>query len=317
MTRRALGAFVLRRGLGLLGVLVVLVVMTFMLVRLVPGDPALRVAGVDASAEELSAIRADLGLDRPVLQQFGDYVGDLARLDLGTSFLNNQDVGTLIRQRLPATLQLVVLSVVLVLVVALSLGLAAAAWTQNDSHRGFDRVFTTALSGLAAVPETVAAPIAIAVFAVWLGWFPAAGNASPLALVLPLTALCVRPIAVLSRIVRVEALNVLATDYIRTARSKRLPARLVYFRHALPGITNSALTLAGLLFASLMGGAAVVEVMFDIRGLGSTLAGAILGRDYPVVQMIVLVYGLMVVVVNAVVDLAIFLIDPRAATVDA
>jgi peptide/nickel transport system permease protein len=195
--------------------------------------------------------------------------------------------------------------------------MTVAALTRDGRRRRLDVAFTTVTSTAGAVPEAVAGSFAILLFAVTFRWFPAGGNASAMAYVLPVVALCIRPLAILTRIVRVETLNVLAQDYIRTARSKRLPIWLVYVRHALPSVMTTALTIGGLLFTSLIGGTAVVEVLFGINGVGSTLVNAVLGHDYPLVQGLIIVIGTMVVVVNALVDLALAAIDPRTMTADA
>src|SRR5439155_14249898 len=151
------------------------------------------------------------------------------------------------------------------------------------------------------------------VFAVWLRVLPVAGTTGPQALVLPALAVSIRSTAILTRIVRVETLNTLASDFIRTARGKRIPDRIIYSRHTLPNVVTAALTVGGLLFAGIIGGAVVVENVFARPGLGTSLVQAVLVRDYPVVQGVVLVLGVIVVVVNATVDLLLAAIDPRTA----
>jgi peptide/nickel transport system permease protein len=165
---------------------------------------------------------------------------------------------------------------------------------------------------LAAIPEFLLAVGLVYVFGVHLGWVPVAGRSGPDSYVLPVVSLAVGPAAVLARIVRVETLAVLQADYIRTARAKRLPDRLIYLRHALPNALTATLTMAGLLLSSMVAGTVLVENVFAWPGLGSTIVGSILAKDYPVVQGVVLVYGAGVLVVNLAVDVALGLLDPRS-----
>jgi len=163
-----------------------------------------------------------------------------------------------------------------------------------------------------ALPEFLASTFLAFVFAIWLRWLPVAGADERAAIVLPALAISLRPISVLSRIVRVETLNVLAQDYMRTARSKRLPPRLLYLRHALPNVLTAALTIGGLLFTGLLGGAVIVENVFAWPGLGTAVVQAVLNRDYPVIQGVILMLGMAVVLVNTLVDILLGVVDPRS-----
>ena len=181
-------------------------------------------------------------------------------------------------------------------------------------RRRLDLAFGSVTSVFGSFPEFLTGTFVAIVFAVWLQLLPIAGSSGPKALILPVLALCLRPTAVLARIVRAETLNVLAQDYMRTARSKLLPTWAIYLRHALPNICASTLAVSGLIFAGLLGGAVVIENVFARVGLGSELVQAILARDYPVMQGIILTLGLGVVLVNALIDLGVALIDKRSLT---
>jgi peptide/nickel transport system permease protein len=188
------------------------------------------------------------------------------------------------------------------------------AFTREGRHKRGELTYTGVASVLGALPEFLAATFLAFVFAVWLRVLPVAGGDGLIGLILPVASVSLRPIAILSRIVRVETLNVLAMDYIRTARGKRLPWRLIYLRHTLPNVITAALTIGGVLFAGLVGGGVVVENVFARAGLGTALVTAVVQRDYPVIQGIVLVLGITVVLVNAIVDILVAIVDPRAVT---
>jgi peptide/nickel transport system permease protein len=304
--------FLLRRGLSLVAVVAVLVVASFMLVRLIPGDPALVVAGPDASAAQIEQIRRALGLDAPPLEQFTTYVTRVVRGDFGSSFITREPVGRMIGQRIGTSLQLAGAALALVLLVAIPLGMLAGALTREGRHRRGEVAFTAVTSVVGSLPEYLAATFLAFVFAVWLRILPVAGTEGWQSLVLPTLAISARPMAILARIVRVETLNVLAQDFIRTARSKRLPERLIYSRHVLPNVVTAALTIGGILFAAIVGGGVIIENVFSRAGLGTALVSAVLSRDYPVIQGVILVLGITVVVVNAIVDILLGLLDPRS-----
>lgn len=306
--------FLIRRLLSLILVIVALILATFLIVRLTPGDPAINVGGISATPEDLARIRTQLGLDLPVYQQFLVYLQNLLHGNLGASFFSHEPVTTLIAQRLPTSVQLAASALVLVLLISVPGGMVAAAFTRDGRHTRVEVAYTGAASVIGALPEFLAATFLAFVFAVWLRILPVAGGTGVAALILPVLAVSLRPIAVLSRIVRVETLNSLAMDYTRTARGKRLPPRLVYLRHTLPNVSTAALTIGGVLFAGLVAGAVVVENVFARAGLGTALVTSVVQRDYPVVQGIVLVLGVTVVAVNTIVDLLVAVIDPRAIT---
>ncbi|MEV5541885.1 ABC transporter permease [Saccharopolyspora shandongensis] len=290
----------------------VLVTMAFLMIQLIPGDPVRAALGLTAPIELVNARRAALGLDHPLWQQYFDYLGGLFRGDFGTSMLSGQPVGEIIADRLPATLQLALPAFVVVIALAIPLGLTFAVLTRGGRRRGAELAFTSTSVLFAAIPEFLVAVALVAFFAVQLGWFPVAGHDGAGSLFLPIVALALGPTSTLSRIVRVETLSVLGNDFVRTARAKRLPARLVYLRHALPNALTATLTLGGLMLTSMVAGTVLVENVFAWPGLGSTISQSILQKDYPLVQGIVLVYGIGVLLVNLVVDLLLAVLDPRS-----
>ncbi|MEU6265448.1 ABC transporter permease [Saccharopolyspora shandongensis] len=290
----------------------VLVTMAFLMIQLIPGDPVRAALGLTAPVELVNARRAALGLDHPLWQQYVDYLGGLFRGDFGTSMLSGQPVSEIISDRLPATLQLAMPAFVVLIALAIPLGLTFAVLTRGGRRRGAELAFTSTSVLFAAIPEFLIAVALVAFFAVQLGWFPVAGQDNASSLVLPVIALALGPTATLSRIVRVETLSVLGNDFVRTARAKRLPARLVYLRHALPNALTATLTLGGMMLTTMVAGTVLVENVFAWPGLGSTISQSILQKDYPLVQGIVLIYGIGVLLVNLVVDVLLAVLDPRS-----
>ena len=305
-------SFLVRRGGQFVLSVWVLVTAAFFMIHLVPGDPVRAALGLNAPAELVESRRAALGLDQPLLVQYFHYIGGLFTGDMGSSMITGQPVAEIISTRLPATLQLALLAVLLVLLVSVPVGVTMAVATRGGRRRGLELAFAAVTVILAAIPEFLLAVGLVYVFAVSLGWFPVAGNTAPFALVLPVIALAVGPIAVFSRIIRVEVLSVLGQDFIRTARAKRLAPHRIYSRHALPNAMTATLTLTGLLLTGMVAGTVLVENVFAWPGLGTMIVQSILTKDYSVVQGIVLVYGIGVLLVNLVVDVMLALLDPRS-----
>ncbi|WP_409491961.1 ABC transporter permease [Amycolatopsis sp. cmx-11-12] len=290
----------------------VLITTAFLMIQLIPGDPVRAALGLTAPVELVNARREALGLNDPLWLQYVHYLGGLFTGDFGTSMTSGQPVSEVIGDRLPATLQLALPAFAVVIVVAIPLGVLFAVLTRGGRRRGSELAFTSTSVLLAAIPEFLVAVALVAFFAVQLGWFPVAGNADASSFVLPVIALALGPASVLARIVRVETLSVLGNDFIRTARAKRLPARLVYLRHALPNALTATLTMGGLMLTGMVAGTVLVENVFAWPGLGSTIAQSILQKDYPLVQGIVLVYGIGVLLVNLTVDVLLAVLDPRS-----
>ncbi|MEU6644666.1 ABC transporter permease [Saccharomonospora sp. NPDC046836] len=308
--------FGVQRVTGLLVSFVLLVTVTFVIVPLIPGDPAAAIAGPEASGAEIAHIRQQLGLDEPLHVQFLDYVSGLLTLDLGTSFASGQDVATVILARLPFTAELALLAIVLVLIISVPVGMLVAVLTHGGRRSWLDHLFNFVTSLVYSVPQYVMATLLVSVLAVGLGLFPAAGAETLLSLVLPTLALMLLPICVVSRVVRRETAIVLDQDYIRTARGWRIGRLRMFGRYVLPNVITTTLTLSGLILASQLGGAVVIERVFAWPGLGQGIVDAFQARDYPVIRGAILVLGLMATVIIIVVDVILAIIDPRTLEAD-
>nr|WP_243727326.1 ABC transporter permease [Actinocrispum wychmicini] len=303
--------YLLRRLTRLVVSIWVLVTASFFMIYLIPGDPVRAAMGMRASPEAVAARRAALGLDDPIWSQYLHYLGNTVTGRFGTSIVTNVDVSQTIAQRLPATVEISVLAFLVVALIAVPLGLVAAVLTRGGRRPVLQLGFAGGTMIIAAIPDFLFAVVLVYLFAVQFGWLPVAGRGDLSSYILPVTALAASPIGVLARIVRIETLSVLGEDFIRTARSKRLPARLIYLRHAMPNALTATLTFGGILLTGLMAGTVLVENVFAWPGLGTTIVQSIQQKDYPTAQAMVLVYGGLVLVVNLVVDLLLALLNPR------
>jgi peptide/nickel transport system permease protein len=304
--------FAVRRLGRLLVSVWVLITAAFLMIHLIPGDPVRAALGPTAPLELVKARRRMLGLNDPLWLQYVHYLRDLAHGRAGTSMVSGLPVSQVIGDRYPATLELALYAFLLAIAIAVPVGLTMAVLTRGGRRRRAELAFTSTSAIIAAIPEFLIGTALVFVFAVSLGWAPVAGRGTPGSYVLPVVSLAIGPAAVLARIVRVETLGVLQADFMRTARAKRLPDRLLYLRHALPNSLTATVTLAGLLLSGMVAGTVLVENVFAWPGLGSTIVQSILAKDYPVVQGVVLVYGLGVLLVNLAVDVALAMLDPRS-----
>lgn len=296
-----------KRLLGAVPVVFGVLLLTFLLVHLVPGDPVEVMLGESASAADRVALRAELGMDRPLPRQFADYLGRLAQGDFGRSIHSHAEISGLLAERLPATAVLALLSLALALAAGVPLGIVAALC----HNRWPDRLATLSALTLSAMPHFWLGPLLMLVFAVWLGWLPVSGMESAASIVLPAVTLASGLAAILTRMTRASLLEVLNEDFLRTARAKGLPERVVILRHALRPALLPVLTVAGLQLGSLLAGAVITETVFGWEGLGRLLVESIEKRDYPVTQACVLVIALGYVAVNRLTDLAYVRLDPR------
>jgi peptide/nickel transport system permease protein len=308
-------AYVVRRILATIPVMAVVALFVFSLLYIAPGDPAAVIAGDQATPEDVERIRASLGLDRPFLVRFGEWVIRILQGDLGVSIFTNLPVTTMIAQRIEPTLSLMVLTLILAVVVAIPMGVLAA-WKQGTwIDRG---VMAFAVLGF-SVPVFVVGYLLAYVFALELEWLPVQGYTSFSAgfwpwlenLILPAVALGSVYIALIARITRATMLEVLSQDYIRTARAKGASQGSILFLHALKNAAVPIVTVIGIGIALLIGGAVVTESVFAIPGLGRLTVDAILRRDYPVIQGVVLLFSFIYVLVNLAIDLIYTLFDPR------
>ena len=307
--------YIIRRILATIPVMAVVAIFVFALLYLSPGDPAAIIAGDTATVADIARIRAKLGLDQPFYIQFGSWVWRLMQGDLGISIFTNLPVTKLIQQRLEPTLALTLSTLIFSVVVAIPLGIVAA-WKAGS---WIDRsVMVFAVIGF-SVPVFVLAYILIYVFAISADWLPVQGYVSiadgvrPFLshLVLPSLALGLVYIALIARITRASMLDVLAQDYIRTAQAKGLANEQVLIGHALKNAAVPIVTIIGIGVALLISGVVVTETVFAIPGLGRLTVDAILRRDYPIIQGIILIFSGAYVLVNLLVDLSYTLIDPR------
>ncbi len=283
---------------------------TFLMLHLAPGDPARLVAGHEAHETLRAPNPAARGGDPPMYAPFGSYVAGAVQGDLGRSFSTREEVSSIIAEKIGPTMQLAGLAMAVIVLVGIPLGIAGAV-ASRGGRRGVEVAFSSVTGALAAIPQYLVATFLAFAFAVTWQLFPVAGNATLAAAVLPALAIALRPSASIARLVRIRTLEVLESPYIRTARSKRLRRRTFYLRHVLPNAVTTVLAISGMIFAGLIGGAVIVELVFARPGLGTSLVDAVLMGDYPVVQGIVLLLGVLVVVINAVVDVLNGLVDPR------
>jgi peptide/nickel transport system permease protein len=307
--------YIVRRVLATIPVMIVVAVFVFALLHLSPGDPAAIIAGDNATAADIARIRAKLGLDQPLPIQFGDWVWHLAHGDLGISIFTNLPVSALIAQRVGPTVALTISTLCVSIVAAIPMGVLAA-WKAGT---WVDRVVMVfAVVGF-SVPIFVLAYILIYVFAIATNLLPVQGYVSPVDglgpflshLVMPSFALGITFTALIARITRASMLEVLAQDYIRTAHAKGLSNDKVLLRHALKNAAVPIATIIGIGVALLIGGVVVTETVFAIPGLGRLTVDAILRRDYPIIQGIILIFSAAYVVVNLLVDLSYAFLDPR------
>lgn len=299
--------YLLRRLAQLVPTLVLISAVVFVLLRLVPGDPAVVLAGQDASPEVVADIRARLGLDRPVLVQYVVYLGNLFHGDLGRSIRSKQPVADEIASRLPATLLLGATAIAVAFVAGLALGVVAAA----REGGGIDlALLGFALLGISA-PSFWLGLVLVLVFAVHLGVLPVAGSEGGLSLVLPVATLLPNSLAVFARLSRATLLDVLGEDFIRTAVAKGVRRSSVLWRHAMRNAIIPPVTMAGLEFGRLLGAIIAVEIIFAWPGAGKALVDAIATRDFPMIQGIVLVFAALFAMLNLVVDLLNGVLDPR------
>src|SRR5712672_334565 len=308
-------SYILRRILSTLPVMGIVAMFVFSLLYLAPGDPAAVIAGDQAGPADVERIRQGLGLDRPFLVQFGTWLWRILHGDLGTSIFTNLPVSSLIAQRIEPTLSLMVLTLVLTIVIAVPLGVVAA-WKAGS---WVDRTIMAFAVFAFSLPVFVVGYLLAYVFALQFDWLPVQGY-TPLAegfwpwlqnLILPAVALGCVYIALIARITRASMLEVLQQDYIRAARAKGLGQRSILFIHALKNAAVPIVTVIGIGVALLIGGAVVTESVFAIPGLGRLTVDAILRRDYPVIQGIILVFSGAYVLVNLVVDMLYTVLDPR------
>ena len=314
-----MASFLIRRLLAVLPVLLVVSLLVFFMLRLAPGDPAAVIAGNNATSEDIANIRAHMGLDKPIAVQYVLWLGQVLQGDLGYSYYLSKPVTALVAQRVEPTLSLALGTVLLAVCIAVPLG-SLAAWRMGGwLDRGLSAFSVAGFS----VPVFVIAYLLIYVFAMQLQWLPVQGY-KPITgaqsqgtwawmrqLILPWLTLSTVYVALIARITRASVSEALQEDFIRTARAKGLAERAVLVRHALANAAVPIVTVVGIGVALLIGGVVVTETVFAIPGLGSLTVDAVLNRDFPVIQGLVLLFSLSYVLINLLVDTSYVWLDPR------
>lgn len=298
--------YFLKRLLGMIPTLLIVLVVVFMFVHLLPGDPARLMAGREADAAVIAMVRQDLGLDRPLYEQFWRFFTQVLQGDLGTSMASKRLVSNEIAIRFLPTLWLTLTSMVWAVIFGMSIGMISAIWR----NRWPDRLgMTLAVSGL-SFPSFALGTLLMQVFSVALGWLPTVGAESWRHYILPSITLGAAVAAVMARFTRASFADVLQEDYMRTARAKGVREFLVITKHGLRNALIPVVTMMGLQFGFLLGGAIVVEKVFNWPGLGRLLVDAVEMRDYPVIQGLVLLFSLEFMVINLLVDVLYAAINP-------
>jgi peptide/nickel transport system permease protein len=295
---RIFSGFVVILGVSLL---------VFLLIHLVPGDPIELMLGENAQVKDKQILRSQLGLDQPISTQLFHYYQKLSQFDLGESIHSNKPIVDILAEKIPATALLASVSLVVSVLIAIPLGVMAAI------HKGETvdhAAMTFSLIGV-SIPNFWLGPLLILFFSLYLGWLPVSGNEHFAAIILPAITLGTAMAAILSRMVRSTLLEVLGEDYVRTARAKGLPEKVVVYKHALRNAMLPVITILGLQLGTLLGGAVITETVFSWPGIGSEMVDGIQKRDYPVVQACVLLISMTYVVVNIVTDIIYAWVDPR------
>ena len=306
--------YIVQRVLAAIPVMGFVALIVFLLLRL-SGDPAAILAGDAATPELIEKIRDQLGLNDPLYVQFFRWIGEMLRGDFGTSLLSNTPVTTMIAQRMEPTISLALTTIVLSVIIAVPLGVIAA-WKQGTLIDRF--VMLISVVGF-SVPIFVIGYLMVSLFAMELRWFPTQGFRSIsqglepflMRITLPTLTLTLLYVALIARITRTSMLEILNDDYIRTARAKGLPEHKVLLRHALRNCSVPIITIIGIGFALIISGVVVTETVFNLPGLGRLTVDAVLARDYPVIQAVILLSSLIYVVINLLIDIAYVFLDPR------
>jgi peptide/nickel transport system permease protein len=300
-------SLLLRRLFGLVPVVVGVATLTFAMIHLVPGDPVVAMLGENAQAVDISAMRQELGLDQPLWQQYLAFFGGLASGDLGESFSMHEPVARIIAQHYPATAELAGAGLAVGIILALPMGIVAGANPGGPSDIG---AMGFAILGI-SVPHICLGPLLMIVFSLYLGWLPLTGRGGLSHLILPALTIGTAIAAILARMLRQSLMQVLSTDYMRTARSKGLSRMAAIVHHGLRNALTPVITIVGLEAGALLTGSIVTEMIFSWPGIGRLMISAIGNRDYPLVEGCVLAFALSYVVINLVVDLIYYVVDPR------
>ncbi|MFB3819947.1 MAG: ABC transporter permease [Candidatus Methylomirabilales bacterium] len=301
--------FILRRLLLAIPAVLGVIFAVMLTIELIPGDPVTLMLGEHATQESVAEVRAALGLDKPLLVRYAQYIGNLVRFDLGRSIREGRAVSAELRDVWPATLELTAAALLIAVLFGILAGVVSAVWP-NSLFDGAVRLLS--LFGL-SMPVFWTGLTLIVLFSLWLNWLPVGGSGSWRHLVLPAVTLALPSLAMVSRMTRSSVLEVLREDYIRTARAKGVREQLVVVKHGLRNACIPIVTLLGLQVGQLLGGAVLTETVFAWPGMGRLIVRAIFARDYILLQGAILVFALAFVVINLLVDLSYAAIDPRVS----
>jgi peptide/nickel transport system permease protein len=310
-----LASFIIRRCIQAIVVIFLVTVISFLLLHMIPGDPVIRILGMHASEAQVAQLRHELGLDQPIVVQYGNWIWNVFHGELGKSYIYHEDIAVLIRERFPITFYLTFLALILSTIIGITAGVVSAV-----KRATFIDSFITLFSNVGiAVPTFWLGILGIYLFGLKLGWLPVEGWTSPFVdfwqstkqVIMPVIALSVPNIAIVARQTRSSMLESVHQDYIRTAVSKGLAQRIVFYKHALRNALIPVVTLLGITVAFLIGGEVLTETVFNIPGVGRLLVRAALDNDYLIVQGIVLIVGVIVCFTNLFVDILYGWIDPR------
>ena len=306
--------YIVKRLLLAIPILVAVVTLVFFVVRMAPGDPAQVILGDSASQESLTALRAELGLDRPILVQYGEFLFSIIKGDLGNSIIRKQSINSMIAEVLPYTIELTLAGVLVGVILGLPLGVFSAVFRNSAADYG---VRIMSLLGL-SFPAFYSGILLLLAFAVYLGWFPVIsdpdmGNMGErlYMLVLPAMNLGLIMMAYVVRSSRSSLLETLGEDYIRTAKAKGLPGFIILYKHALKNALIPVITIVGLYLGVLVGNSVLTEIVFNRPGLGKLILSALDERDYSLLQGLMVIYAFIIVLVNLITDLTYGLVDPR------
>lgn len=302
-----MGNFLASRLVSALIVVFGVTSLVFFMIHLIPGDPIEVMLGESARLADREQLRHTLGLDRPLLIQWGDYLVNVVQLDFGESLHSQRPIIEVIAERIPATIELTLAALFIAMAISLPMGILAAL--NKNSH--WDRsAMTVSLLGV-SIPNFLMGPLLILFFSMYLGWLPVSGRENLESVILPALTLGTAMAAILSRMVRATLLEVIHEDYIRTARAKGLSMLKVVILHAMPNTMLPIVTLLGLQLGALLAGAVITEVIFSWPGIGQLTIDAIQKRDYPLVQACILLISLTYVIVNILTDILYSVLDPR------
>lgn len=307
--------FVLRRMLGMIPILFLITIGVFLVMQVLPGDPARMILGQEATPEALAAVRERLGLNQPLHMQYLSWLGNVLTGDLGRSMVDNSPVSRAIINALPVTLQITALALLVGLVIGVPAGVIAA----TSPGRLGDGVATFVGLTCISLPGFWVAVLLLYVFSLWLGWLPSSGFIrfsddpwqSFLHSIMPAIALGLRPAGIFMRLVRSSMIEVMKSDYVRSARAKGLTARAVILRHGLRTSLIPLVTILSVEFAALLGNVVVIDTIFGLPGFGRLIFNSVLRLDLTMMQSLVLIFAVAVIIINLVTDILYFVLDPR------